>query len=172
MNFYDVIKQRRSIRDYLPDKKIPDEVLIRILEADRIAPSAANRQPWKIMAIKDKNLRQRVCESYKGKWLRNAPVILVVVGYREQAWVRPKDRHSSMEVDLTIAMDHMILAAAAEGIGTCWIMAFDYDILKQVLNLKDNQSVSCITPLGYPSERSLKEEDSFRKEFDEVVEIV
>jgi len=51
-------------------------------------------------------------------------------------------------------------------------MAFDYDILKQVLNLKDNQSVSCITPLGYPSERSLKEEDSFRKKFEEIVEIV
>ena len=172
MGFYDVIEKRKSIREYIPGKPIPDDVLNRILEAGRCAPSASNRQPWKFLAIRDDNLRQRVCGCYRGEWLKSAPVILVVIGYRDQAWIRQKDSHCSLEVDLTIAMDHMILAAAAENIGSCWIMAFDYDFLADVLELNENQFVSCITPLGYAEESALDAPKSSRKKFEEVAEII
>ena len=172
MEFYDVIKKRRSVRDFIPDKTVPDEVLNRILDAGRLAPSASNRQPWKFLAIRDSHLRRKVCGCYRGDWLKTAPVILVVIGYWNQAWVRQKDGHCSLEVDLTIAMDHMILAAAAENLGTCWIMAFDYEILNQVLGLDSNQFVSCITPVGYPGEKAVVGEGTLRKKSEEVIEII
>lgn len=172
MTLYNLIKKRKSIREYDPYKPIPEDVLIRILDAGRCAPSASNRQPWKILAIRDEILRERVVGCYKGAWLKTAPVILVVIGYRDQAWIRRQDGHSSLEVDLTIAMDHMILAATAENVGTCWIMAFDYDVLREVLELNENQFVSCITPLGYATETALAAPDSFRKKFEDVIEII
>lgn len=172
MDFYAVIKNRRSIRNYNPDREIPDDVLERILEAGRVAPSAANRQAWKFKVIKGRKARESICKSYKGEWLKNAPIILVVVGDKDQAWIRQKDGHSSIEVDLTIALDHMILAAAAEGIGSCWILAYDYDVLKEALNLKKNEFVSCITPLGYAEEGSRPEKPSVRKKLDDIVEFI
>lgn len=172
MEFYDVLKKRRSVRNYDPQKEISDEVLYRILEAGRIAPSAANRQPWKFVVIKDQKIRDAVCRCYKGDWLKNAPVILVVVGRRDRSWVRAKDGHNSIEVDLTIALDHMILAAAAEGVGSCWIMAFDYEILSNVLKLKENEFVSCLTPLGFPPEGYPAERIPERNNLDEIVEII
>ena len=172
MDFYDVIKNRRSVREYDPEKEIPDDVLKRILEAGRIAPSAGNRQPWKFLVVKSEEIREKVCQSYGRGWVRNAPVMLVAVGYRDRAWIRPKDGHNSIEVDLTIAMDHMILAAAAEGLGTCWIIAYDYDLLKSALNLKEDEFVSCITPLGYPPDTYEKREMPERKSFDQVVEVI
>jgi len=172
MEFYDVLKKRQSVRNYDPQKEISEKVLFRILEAGRIAPSAANRQPWKFVLVKDQKLREEVCRCYKGEWLKNAPAILVVVGRRDRSWVRPKDSHNSLEVDLTIALDHMILAAAAEGVGSCWIMAFDYDILGSVLNLQENEFVSCLTPLGYPPEDYTGDRPLDRKKLDDIIEII
>ena len=172
MDFYDVIKNRRSVRDFDPEKEIPDHILNRILEAGRIAPSAGNRQPWKFIVVKSKKNRDKVCQCYERSWLKTAPLLLVVVGNRDRAWIRPKDNHNSVEVDLTIALDHMILAAAAEGVGTCWIIAYDYDVLRTALNLKDNEYVSCITPLGYPPDNYDKRLMPERKSLDQIVEII
>jgi nitroreductase len=171
MDFYTVIKNRRSVRDYDPDRDIPDDVLDRILEAGRLAPSAANRQAWKFKVIRDRSVREGICACYKGQWLKTAPVILVVVGDRDRAWVRQKDGYSSIEVDLTIALDHMILAAASEGVGSCWILAYDYEVLKNVLNLNRNEVVSCITPLGY-AKKGEREEPTRRKKLADIVEFI
>jgi nitroreductase len=172
MEFYQVLKMRRSVRHYDPGQTISDEVLFRILEAGRIAPSAANRQPWKFIVVKDPKMRERICQCYKGEWLKNAPVILIVVGRRDKSWVRVKDGHNSLEVDLTIALDHMILAAAAEGVGSCWIMAFDYEILSSVLNLKENEFVSCLTPLGYPLDKHPDDRIPDRNKLEDIIEII
>jgi nitroreductase len=172
MEFYDVLKKRRSVRKFNSNKKISDDILFRILEAGRIAPSAANRQPWKFVVVKDQKIREDICRSYKGEWLKDAPVILVVVGRKDKSWVRLKDGQNSIEVDLTIALDHMILAAAAEGIGSCWIMAFDYDILKTVLKLQEDEFISCMTPLGYPAEDFPADRIPDRKKIEEIIEII
>lgn len=150
MDFRDVIVKRESVRNYDPSKSVPVEILNRILEAGRIAPSAANRQPWEFWIIRSAEMLNKVRTGYNRSWFADAPLILVVVGNRDNSWVRDADKYNSLETDLTIAMDHMILAAANEGVGTCWIANFDPVILRSALNLTPGQVVFAITPLGYP----------------------
>ncbi len=170
MEFYKLIKCRESIRNYDPDKPVPEEVLHRILEAGRLAPSAANRQPWKFLLISSADMLDKVRMCYKGEWFRKAPHILIVKGNRDDAWTRKYDGYNSIETDLTIAMDHLILAAANEGVGSCWIAAFDPVILRESLDLKENEAVFAITPLGYPEDGYQPGHAKNRKEISEIVE--
>jgi nitroreductase len=170
-NYFELINNRRSIRNYDPKKNIPDNILKKILEAGRIAPSAANRQPWKFVIVKDHATRSKINESYSRDWFHHAPYVLVAIGYPDQAWVRP-DGYNAIETDLTIAMDHMILAAESLGIGTCWIAAFDSKILKEALNLKGEEVIYSISPLGYPHDDYKKKNTYIRKDFDQVAEII
>ncbi len=172
MEFSKVIQTRRSLRRYDPDRPIPEDTLQRILEAGRIAPSASNKQPWEFLVVKSEEMRQKLSSCYDRDWLKNAPVILVILGNREEAWVRDNDGHNSIEVDLTIAMDHIILAAANEGVGSCWILAYNYKQLKEVLNLEGHQYVSCITPLGYPPAGYEDRDMPSRKEMAEIIKIL
>ncbi len=168
-NFHDLIHNRRSIRNYDPDQPVSDETLHKILEAGRVAPSAANFQPWKFIVVKSPELREKVNQCYHQPWFHDAPAVLVVVGYPDRAWVK-KDGFNAIQIDLTIAMDHMILASTEEGVGTCWIAAFDEACLRKALNLQDNEVVYCITPLGYPRKGYKKEHGPKRKKMEEVAE--
>ncbi|NOX84593.1 MAG: nitroreductase, partial [Chlorobi bacterium] len=150
MEFYELIKTRESIRDYDPAKPVDKEVLNRILDAGRLAPSAANRQPWTFVVVSSAEKLKEVRECYQREWFQQAPHILVVVGDRSKSWVRGYDGYNSIETDLAIAMDHMILAAENEGVGTCWIVAYNYEKLSKAIGLKENEVIYCITPLGYP----------------------
>ena len=172
MEFGQVIKNRRSLRKYDPDKQIPEASLERILQAGRIAPSASNKQPWEFLVVKSEKMRRELCSCYDRDWLKNAPVILVILGNREEAWVRSSDGHNSIEVDLTIAMDHIILAAANEGVGSCWILAYNYEQLAKVLNLAGHQYVACITPLGYPPAGYEHRDMPPRKDLSDIVKIL
>lgn len=172
MDFYTVITGRESIRNYDPAKPVAMPTLTRILEAGRIAPSAANRQPWRFMLVSSEAMLEKVRLCYDKEWFRNAPHILIVVGNRDEAWVRKPDGYNSCETDCTIAMDHLICAAENEGVGTCWIAAFNPDILKKALGLKEYEEIFAITPLGYPREGFVKKGEKKRKAFDEVVQIV
>ncbi len=169
MEYYKLIETRESVRNYDPDKKVSDEVLKRILNAGRLAPSAANRQPWTFYLVSSGEILKMVKQSYQREWFRDAPHVLVVAGDKTNSWVRPYDGYNSIETDLAIAMDHMILAAENEGVSTCWIIAFDYEKLREVLNLNENQVVYCITPLGYPKEGYKKHGNKKRKSLDEIV---
>jgi len=169
MDFRDVIVKRESVRNYDPLKPVSDETLNRILEAGRIAPSAANRQPWEFWIIRSADMLNKVRAGYNRSWFADAPIILVVVGTRDNAWIREADKYNSVETDLTIAMDHMILAAANEGVGTCWIANFDPEILRAALNLTPGQVVFAITPLGYPRADYVSPPRRPRKTFDQVV---
>jgi nitroreductase len=169
MEFSELICKRESIRNYDPDRPVPQEVLRRILEAGRLAPSAANRQPWKFLLISSKEMLSKVRECYDRQWYKDAPHILVVLGDINKAWKRSYDGYCSIETDLTIAMDHLILAAENEGVGTCWISNFKPELLKKALDLKDNERVFDITPLGYPREDFKKKGVKDRKQFEEVV---
>jgi len=169
MEYYELIKTRESIRDYDPDKSVSKSVLNQILEAGRLAPSAGNRQPWTFVVVSSPEKLAEVRECYHKKWFKQAPHVLVVVGDKYKSWVRTNDGYNSIETDLAIAMDHMILAAANEGVGTCWIIAFDYDKLAKAMELKENQVIYCITPLGYPHDGFQKKGQKIRKPLDEVV---
>ncbi len=152
MEFYDVIRKRKSIRKYKSDP-IPDEVLNRILEAGRIAPSAKNLQPWHFIVLKDKQIKEEVAEACRGqRWMADADVILVGCIINDIAWGRMGGYMSSGPVDLAIALDHMILAAANEGLGTCWIGAFVEEEVKKILKAPQNVIIMALTPIGYPAE--------------------
>lgn len=169
MEFYELIKTRESIRDYDPNKLVPKEVLNRILEAGRFAPSAGNRQPWTFVLVSSSDKLKEVRECYPKEWFRQAPHVLVVVGDKSKAWSRSYDEYNSVETDLTIAMDHMILAAENEGVGTCWIIAYEYDVLAKAIGLKPDEVIYSITPLGFPHDGFKKRNNKIRKSLDEVV---
>ena len=148
MELKKVIEGRESCRIYDPNRRIPLQILQEIAEAGRAAPSACNLQPWKFLFISSSELLSKVKNSYGSRWVDTAPHFLIVVGKRSSAWVR-SDGYNSLETDLTIAMDHMILAAESLSVGTCWIAAFDDAKLRKALSLGENEEVFAITPLGY-----------------------
>ena len=169
MTFQDLIHQRESIRNYDPEKPVEQEKLERILEAGRIAPSAANRQPWQFYLVSSPENLKKVSACYSRSWFSDAPHILIVAGKRDEAWTRQGDGYNALETDLTIAMDHIILAAEAEGVATCWIAAFDPDKLKQAKILDTDEEVFAITPLGYPKEGFKKRGVKDRKSTEKVI---
>jgi nitroreductase len=169
MDFNELVARRESIRSYDPARPVPRDVLERILDAGRLAPSACNLQPWQFLVVQSPEALARVRPCYGRPWFGEAPQILVVVGSRDQAWVRKQDGYNSLETDLTIAMDHLILAAEAEGVGTCWIEAYDPAKLRAALGLKEGQEVFSITPLGYPPAGFQRKGTKDRKPLKDVV---
>ena len=166
MEFYEVINVRRSIRKFKPTP-VEQEKLDRIWETIRIAPSACNYQPWRFLIVKSDGMRAKVDEALKlgrdgkGKmsmvWAMNAPLIIIGLGNKAEAWKR-FDGSPSHVIDVTIAMEHLILAAANEGLGTCWICAFGQDAMHRALDLDENWEAVALTPLGYPDEEPKEKE--------------
>ena len=150
MDFYDVVRSRRSIRAYKPDA-VPDDVLDRVLEAARLAPSACNIQPTQLYVVRSADKRAALGASYGQAWFTGAPVIICACARPGDAWCRG-DGKSYADVDVAIALDHLTLAAAAEGLGTCWIGAFQVAALRSVLELPPHLDPVAMTPLGWPAE--------------------
>ena len=168
MDFTKVIYDRESIRSYDPTRPLEKAVLERILDAGRVAPSAANRQPWRFLLVSSREALAQIRKCYLKPWFQDAPHVLIVMGRTGEAWSR-QDGWNSIETDLTIAMDHMILAAENEGVGTCWIAAFDPTILRAALSLSAEERLYAITPLGYPRPEFVKKGQKQRKALSEIV---
>jgi nitroreductase len=150
MDFWDLIHERSSVRSYDPERPVEKDVLYRVLEAGRLAPSAANRQPWRFIVVSSPERLALLRHAYSRDWFYDAPHILVVVGDKNEAWRRLQDGYSSLETDLAIAMTFMILAAANEGVASCWIAAFQPEVVREALQLAEHEEVYALTPLGYP----------------------
>jgi nitroreductase len=166
MDFYEVIKKRKSVRAYKKDP-VPDEVLNRIIETARIAPSAKNTQPWKFIIVKDqKVLDELVPTCNNQRFIAEAPIVICAVGLEKLDWGRMGGYWSSLPVDVTIALEHIILAAANEGLGTCWIGAYKEPEVKKVLKIPDGVKVIALTPLGYPNQEPVGRP---RKPLDEII---
>jgi nitroreductase len=149
MEFYETLRQRRSIRAYATDP-VSEATLERLFEAVSLAPSACNNQPIRFLFVTQREAKRRLCECYPRPWLANAPVLVVALGNRETAW-RRFNGQSVQAIDVAIAMEHLVLAATAEGLGTCWICAFDQDAARLALRLPDCWEVVAMTPLGRPA---------------------
>lgn len=165
MDFYEVVKERRSVRAYRPDP-VEEDKLARVLQAAQSAPSAANRQPIRLYVIRDAALRSGMLAAYSQEWFSKAPVIICACTVPGEAWQRV-DGKNYADVDLAIAFDHLTLAAAAEGLGTCWVGAFRPDKVCELLALPDGVEPVAMTPLGYPADRPRAKN---RKSLDEIVE--
>jgi len=151
MDFQEVIRKRYSVRAYKPDR-VEEEKLARVLEAARLAPTACNLQPFRVIVIETKGREKELRRVYGREWFTQAPLVLAVCALPKESWVRRYDGWNSAEVDATIAMSHIVLAAAAEGLGTCWIAAFDPKAAREVLGLPAEVVPSAFTPLGYPAD--------------------
>ncbi|TRZ52739.1 MAG: nitroreductase [Dehalococcoidia bacterium] len=148
MEFKDIIQKRRSVREFI-NEPVPDEKLRRVLEAARLAPSASNRQAWKFVVVKDSNKRKVLAQAANNQaFVGQAPIIIVAVALMPERIMTCGV--PSYAVDLAIAMEHIVLAAVDEGLGTCWIGAFSQENVKRILGIPDKYKVVTVMPMGYP----------------------
>jgi len=151
MDFQELTRKRYSVRAYKPDP-VEGDKLARVLEAARIAPTAANRQAFRIIVIRTDERKADLRRIYGRDWFVQAPLVLCVCAVPSEGWVRKTDGWNAAEVDATIVMSHIVLAAAEEGLGTCWIAAFDPAAAREVLGLPPDVIPSAFTPLGYAAD--------------------
>ncbi len=161
MDVYEAIRTRQSVRQYKPDQ-VPDDVLDRVMDAARLAPSAGNKQPWRFIIVTDDAMREQVAEACNGQnYMAQAPIIIAACGSEEDAYSAMGGYWNALPVDVAIAFDHLTLAAAAEGLGTCWIGSFTEDEVRRLLGIPDDVTVIALTPLGYhevpPAEKTRKD---------------
>ena len=166
MEFYEVLKTRRSIRAYKPDA-VPENALKKIAEAVNLAPTACNLQPFKLLLVRDPAMRKTICGHCRFGFLAEAPVIAVMMTNESASWTR-YEGNPAADIDASIAMEHLVLAAAAEGLGTCWICAFSRPEMNEALKIQAPWSAFALSPIGYAAGAP---RPFTRKALGEVVEI-
>lgn len=166
MQFFDVIEARGSIRSYKPDPVEPEK-LEKILRTAVKAPTARNKQGFKVFVIKTAGHEKELIKMYmpESNWFVDAPYILCLCAMKD-VYQDPESHRDFSEIDAAIVMDHMTLAATALGLGTCWIGAFDPDAAREVLKLDDNLEPIILATLGYPKQPVIKRQ---KKTLDELV---
>lgn len=150
MDFLGLVRARYSCRSYKSDP-VSDEALGRVLEAMRLAPTACNRQPFRAYVLRTADYREPLRHCYSRDWILSAPLTIVMVAQLDRAWTH-RDGTNYGIVDATIAFDHLILAAAAEGLATCWIAAFDSKQMRNLLKLPETAVPVAMTPLGHAAD--------------------
>lgn len=164
MHFLELAEKRYSVRAYKPNH-VEDEKLQQVLEAARIAPTAANRQPFQLIVIHTAGREEELSRIYPRPWFVQAPIVICVCGIPSESWVR-RDGKNYCDIDVTIAMDHLTLCAADLGLGTCWVGGFSPDAAREILKLPLEAEPIAFTPLGYPDDQPKKK---MRKSIDELV---
>jgi nitroreductase len=150
VDFFELIESRYSVRAY-SSQPVEDEKLRLVLRAAQVAPTAANLQPFRLIVRHTRCKETDLGRLYHREWFCQAPLLIGVCSVPGEGWVR-RDGKNYADVDATIAMDHMILAAASLGLGTCWIAAFDPDVARQLFDLPAGIEPLAFTPLGYPAD--------------------
>lgn len=128
----------------------------RMRQALRLAPSACNYQPWHFVIVSDEELRQEIAKAAHGQtWMAEAPITVVACGLPDRAYQKMGGQGNSVDIDVAIALDHLTLAAVADGLGTCWIGSFAEHQVKRLLGVPRSVKVVAMTPLGYPASANL-----------------
>jgi len=148
VEFMEVVRRRRSVRKYRPDP-VPQAKLDRMLEAARLAPSWANGQCWTFVVVTDAKVKNALAGA-GNEWIEEAPAIIAACA--DPAKSGEKGDQGYYLLDIGIAMEHLILAAADEGLGTCWIGWFDEQKAREALGVPTEARVVALTPVGYPDE--------------------
>ena len=140
MELAQVLSERRSIRKYRPDP-VPEDKLRRLYEALRLAPSGNNQQPFNFIFVRDAVLRQQLAaQACHQSYIAQAPVLMVACCEQGRS------------VDTAIAVDHLVLAAVNEGLGTCWVGWFERDAVRKILHIPDSLEIPILIPIGYTDE--------------------
>ena len=160
MSFIDTVLSRRSIRRY-EKQDIPKDVLDKILEAGRQAPSAGNKQPWHFIVLSDYDIKEKLSHGKWNTFVKDSAVTIVGCGYIGDEYGRKWST-----VDISIALQNMVIAAWGLGIGSCWIGDFKEAEVKRLLNIPEDRKVIALVTFGYPAE---KIESRQKKPMDEIV---
>lgn len=166
------IEMRRSIREFRPDP-VPREIVDTMLEAARLAPSGSNRQPWRFQIVTDLSLRERIFTeaTFGSKHIIEAPLIIVcgsellsyvkgnrlapsssVLAAEKDDWETIKSFLADAQMNTAIAIEHMVLAAAAQGVGTCWLQRIKPGQMAKLLGWPRHLVALCLLLVGYPVE--------------------
>jgi nitroreductase len=164
VNFQNLLLQRYSVREYEP-RPVDQNLLNQVLTAAQFAPTAANRQPFKLIVIHTQGKKEQIQKIYDREWFSDAPILICACGIPGQGWVRA-DGKSYLDVDIAIVMDHVSLAAADLGLGTCWVASFDVESAREFLQIPADAEPIVIMSLGYPVGSPREKE---RKSLDEIV---
>ena len=165
MNFKELCQNRYSVRGYKPDR-IPAEKMEYIQECVRLAPSAVNYQPWKFYYITNEEDQKKLQQCYDREWFREAPAYVLACKLTGEAWTRRYDGLNHADIDIAIAVEHLCLAAAEQGLGTCWVCNFRVQLCKEIFCLPEGIEPSVIIPIGYPSTDDIPEKK--RKEIEDI----
>lgn len=154
MNTLELIQKRCSIRQYAPTA-VEEEKIDYLLEAARLAPSAVNFQPWYFLVVKEDEGRRKLQECYPREWFKQVPLLILVCGDHSQSWKRQSDGKDHMDIDVAIATEHICLAAAEQGLGSCWVCNFDTVLCRKHFNLPETVEPVVILAIGYPENPDL-----------------
>ncbi len=178
MDFIELVKNRRSVREYL-SRPIPREIINRCLEAARLAPSACNLQPWHFIVIEDREVKDKLVKKAFGgiysinSFIKTAPAFLVTVREPSSWAVRLAGRFRGIQyslIDIGISVEHFILQAEELGLGTCWLGWFDERAVKKILKIPKNKKVDIIVSMGYPKDNIQVRKS--RKSIEEIAEFI
>jgi nitroreductase len=164
MQFIELATKRYSVRSYKAEP-VEDRKLQSVLQAARLAPTACNLQAFRLIVVPTKSRESELLRVYSRPWFVQAPMVICICAIPDEAWVR-SDGKSYSDVDAAIVMDHLILAAADLGLGTCWVGAFDPVAAREVLGIPDQVEPIAFTPLGYPADQPRAKK---RKSLDDLV---
>lgn len=166
MDFLDLVKARYSVREYA-QKEIEQSKLDYLMECVRLAPSAVNYQPWKFAIVTDAERLAALKTAYPREWIQTAPCIIVACADHTQSWHRKADNKDHADIDLSIAIEHLCLAATEQGLGTCWVCNFDVSVCRDVMQLPEQLEPIALIPVGYPAGQAVPEKK--RKSLEDII---
>lgn len=149
MSVLELAQARYSVRSY-KSEQVPEEALQYILDCTRLAPSAVNKQPWHFYVCRTEDALAKVRQCYDREWFTTAPLVIICCINHDEEWVRKSDGHPHGIVDISIAAEHICLAATECGLGSCWVCNFDAALCHQLFNLPESQEPAVLIPLGIP----------------------
>lgn len=158
--------RRYSVRSF-DGRRVPDDLLTYVLNVARLSPSAVNFQPWSFIVVRDPVLLEGLSAVYSREWFRLAPACIVVCGLHKESWHRRSDGKDHCDIDVAIAAEHICLAAAEVGLGTCWVCNFDVAGCRSLLGLSDDTEPVVLLPIGFPADVEIPEKK--RKSLEEIV---
>ncbi|MBP5423268.1 MAG: nitroreductase family protein [Paludibacteraceae bacterium] len=167
MNLLELAKQRYSVRLF-SNKEIEKEKVDYLLEVARMAPSAVNIQPWSFLVLQSEEAKKDIQACYDRDWFKTAPLYIVVCGNHLASWKRASDNKDHCDIDIAIATEHIALAAAEQGLGSCWVCNFDAALCKKLMQLPDGIEPMVILPIGYADQQAVVKEKN-RKNTEDIV---
>lgn len=149
--FLELCRERASVRAFAPERPTAS-VIDYIVECVRLAPSAVNKQPWRLFYVTRPELLVQLQTTYDRAWFATAPAVFVVCKDEREQWVRPSDECPHGDIDIAIATEHLCLAAAEKGLGTCWVCNFDVEACRKILGLNKEVTPVVMVPIGRADE--------------------